>query len=264
MENVDLKARPPTFEYRAAELESVSRLPAEASVTADLLLTATCPRCGRRSNAVLPTAPFGLLVSLARLVIAVGAAISLMAIVVSVFRWGLYRFVAGELWTLFATFVISVGVLLLYEIRDLLRLRDFSPQPGAFRNSGAAMSALVSAWQTIGALVAMVWLPFQSERDRQLIDHLSTDERRDLLHRLGTVAICIAATTIAPVLIAFAFLSPLAVCVAATAIASNLFVLDWFKKRQKQWLHSTTYAREHASSGQVDDIGTTDGTDGHG
>jgi hypothetical protein len=63
---------------------------------------------------------------------------------------------------------------------------------------------------------------------------------------LAIVTICVAATTIAPILIAFAFLSPVAVCIAATAIASNLFVLDWFKKRHKQWLYSTGYAREHA------------------
>jgi hypothetical protein len=89
-------------------------------------------------------------------------------------------------------------------------------------------------------------LPFQSTRDRSLIDHLTVHEQRELLDRLVVVALCIATSTMAPVLIAFVFLSPLAVCIAATAIAANLFVLDWFKKRHKRCLYSTSYAKQHA------------------
>ena len=272
MENLDPQVRPSTMEPTPPEINSY--LPLQASVTADLLHAATCPHCGRRPSAAPAIAPFGLLVSLARLVIAIGAAVSLLAIVVSLFRWGMYRFAAGELWGLFATFVVSVGVLLLYEIRDLLRQREVLPQVGDLPARRAALAATsnprVSPWHAIGAFGSLVWLPFQSDRDRQLIDHLTFGERQELLHRLATVTVCIASTTIAPVLIAFAFLSPLAVCIAATAIASNLFVLDWFKKRHRQWLHSTTYAREHPASAQTghfattDFIGTTDGTDGHG
>lgn len=253
MQNVDLMARPPTIESTSGE--PATRSPSEVADTANLLHTAACPRCGRRPKAAPAITPFGLLVSLARLVIAVGAAVSLLAIVVSVFRWGMYRFVAGELWALFATFVLSTGVLVLYEIRDLLRQR-VAPPPDAVlpqRRAAAAssMPPLPSAWQTIGAVGSLAWLPFQSERDRQCIEHLTSDERHELQHRLATVTVCIAATTIAPVVIAFAFLSPLAVCIAATAISSNLFVLDWFKKRHKQWLLSTTYAREHPAPEQV-------------
>lgn len=273
MENLDPQVRPSTLESTPPEINSY--LPLQASVTADLLHAATCPHCGRRPSAAPAIAPFGLLVSLARLVIAIGAAVSLLAIIVSLFRWGMYRFIAGELWALFATFVVSVGVLLLYEIRDLLRQGVALPQAGSVLPNRRAATAstinsLASPWHAIGAFGTLVWLPFQSQRDRQLIGHLTFDERQELLHRLATVMVCIAATTIAPVLIAFAFLSPLAVCIAATAIASNLFVLDWFKKRHKQWLNSTTYAREHPACVQTghsettEFFGTTDGTDGHG
>ncbi|HET6880567.1 MAG TPA: hypothetical protein VFI31_10455 [Pirellulales bacterium] len=263
MESLDTQA--PAVKFESMAEKSDPQLPPSVGITADLLHTATCPYCGRRPKGSLATLPFALLVSLARLVVAIGAAISLVGIVVTLLRWGVYRFVAGELWALFATFVVSVGVLVLYEIRDLLREPKAPPQPDTFvpgRRVATVptMSPFVLTWQTIGAFGSLVWLPFQSQRDRLLIEHLTPDERRELLHRLATVTVCIAATTIAPVLIAFAFLSPVAVCIAATVIASNLFVHDWFKKRHKLWLASTAYANQHPVPAQASFAEPTDFT----
>ena len=176
---------------------------------------------------------------------------ALAAFAIYLYRWGWQRPATGELWALFATFVMAIGVLVLYEIRDaLLGLpvqAQAAPQRRASRPVAVPLTGLTAeAWRAIGARAYRVWLPFQAERDRLLIDHLTMHEQRELLDRLATITICFVATMLAPVVISFIFLSPTAVCIGATAIAANLFVLDWFKKRHKRWLYATSYAREHA------------------
>ena len=234
-----------------AEPELVENAASKTGHAAYARRGAQCAYCGQAQPAGRSQAPFPLLISVARLVIAAGAAISLAAIVIYLFRWGWRRPAAGELWALFATFVLAIGVLLLYEIRDALLRHPTQPQAAPQRLRPRAVAApsaslAMKSWRAIGGFARRVWLPFQSERDRLLIDHLAVDEQRELLDRLATVTACFVIITVAPVLIAFIFLSPTAVCVAATAIAANLFVLDWFKKRHKRWLYATSYAREHA------------------
>lgn len=234
-----------------AEPSSVENAAPETSGAADAQRNKRCAHCGQPPLAKPRQAPFALLISVARLIIAAGAAIMLTAIVIYLLRWGRLRPAAGELWALFATFVLAIGVLLLYEIRDALLRHPVQPQAAPRqplpRSAIARPTGLATrSWRRIGALARRVWLPFQSERDRRLIDHLALHEQRELLDRLAVVTLCFVATTLAPVLIAFVFLSPTAVCIAATAIAANLFILDWFKKRHKRWLYSTHYASEHA------------------
>lgn len=210
-----------------------------------------CPHCGRKPAAPLAriiAAPYFVFMALARLVIAIGAALSLLAILALLSRWGTRGFVDG--WALFSLFVLSVGVLLLFEIRDFLRRNQAAAQIEVARSATPGVVAPYddfrgAVWRSIGTLGSLVWLPFQSGQDRRLIDHLTFGEQRELQNRLALVTVCMAATTIAPVLVALAFLSPVGVCIAATVVASNLFVHDWFKKRHKTWLYSTTYAREH-------------------
>jgi hypothetical protein len=211
---------------------------------------ARCSYCGQAQPASLSQTPFALLLAVARLVIAAGAAIALTAIVIFLFRTGWRRLATGELWALFATFVLSIGVLLLYEIRDALLGRIVPPQAAPQRHFARPVAVPLTeltseSWRTVGALAYRVWRPFQAERDRLLLDHLTSHERRELLERLATITLCFVTTTLAPVVISFIFLSPTAVCIGATAIAANLFVLDWFKKRHKRWLYATGYAREH-------------------
>lgn len=198
-------------------------------------------------------APFGLLISAARPVIAVGATIALLAIVASLVSWGWYGFAAGQYWALlaiFPTFMTAVGVLVLFEIRDLLlqqaRSQAGAGQPLAEPLVTPATKAAAGLWRSIGWLASRVWLPFQPERERLLIDHLAVHEHDELLNRLAVVTVGIVATTVGPILFAFVLLSPVAVCFAATAIAANLFIIDWFKKRHKRWLYATSYAREQA------------------
>ena len=233
-----------------AELQPTETAPSEASTAAEIQRTEKCGHCGHPLGAVRRTAPFSLLLSVARLLIAAGAALALMAIVVSLLRGGWFGFAPSELWSLFALFLLSIGVLVLYEIRDLL-LRQATPpasanQPLTHSVPTPLTGVLAEWWRTIGWLACGVWLPFQSKRERLLIDHLAVHEQHELFNRLAVVAVCIVATTVAPVLIAFFFLSPEAVCFAVTAIAANLFVFDWFKKRHKRWLYATSYARQQA------------------
>ncbi|HJT35147.1 MAG TPA: hypothetical protein VJ783_24185 [Pirellulales bacterium] len=194
-----------------------------------------------------------LLISVARFVISAAAAIALVVIIASLVRWGWSGFNAGGLWALlatFPTFMIAVGVLVLFEIRDLLlaqvRSRTAADQPLAGHTMTPAMRHAPEVWRTIGWLTSRVWLPFQSQRERLLIDHLALHEQSELFNRLATVTVGIVATTVGPILLAFVLLSPVAVCFAATAIAANLFIIDWFKKRHKSWLYATSYAREQA------------------
>jgi hypothetical protein len=195
-------------------------------------------------------APIAWFLVFARLVIAVGAVILLIAIVTSLVRWRAMRFPPGEIWALFATFVLSIGVLVLYEIRDLLRQRQNVQAAHRMPESASGIIAPVddvsgSIWRSIGSLGAFAWLPFQSDDDRLLIKHLTPAEQQELLSRLAAVTTCMAVTTIAPIVVAFLSMSPVAVCIATTLIASNLFVLDWFKKRHKKWIYSTGYALKH-------------------
>lgn len=240
-----------------AELQPAERQPAESAApeisgAAETQRTARCAHCGQPLVAVPRFAPFALLISVARFVISVAAAIALVVIMVSLFRWGWSGFNAGGLWALlatFPTFMIAVGVLVLFEIRDLL-CHQVRP-PGADRPlAGHVMTPATrlaaDGWRTIGWLASRVWLPFQPEHERLLIDHLALHEQSELFDRLAAVAVGIVATTVGPILLAFVFLSPVAVCFAATAIAANLFIVDWFKKRHKRWLYATTYAREQA------------------
>ncbi|HEV3341252.1 MAG TPA: hypothetical protein VG125_12870 [Pirellulales bacterium] len=184
--------------------------------------------------------------AVARLAIAAGAAFLLIAIVISLLSW--HGFVSGEIWALFASFVLAIGVLLLYEIRDILLQRS-ATWPG--EKSQAAAPGIIApshdmaggVLRSIGALGSLVWLPLQPAEDRMVIRHLSMVEQRELQNRLGILTLCMAGTTIAPVFVAFILISPVAVCIAATMVASNLFVLDWFKKRHKKWLYSTEYAK---------------------
>lgn len=232
-----------------AEPEPDESAALETGNAADAQRDARCSCCGLPQPASLSQAPFALLLAVARLVIAAGAAIALAAIVIYLFRTGWRRLATGELWALFATFVLSIGVLLLYEIRDALLGRQMESQAGRRRPHLVAVPSVKltsEAWRAVGALAYRVWRPFQAERDRLLLDHLTMHEQRELLDRLAAIPLCFVATTLAPVVISFIFLSPTAVCIGATAIAANLFVLDWFKKRHKRWLYATSYAREHA------------------
>lgn len=196
--------------------------------------------------------PLGWFLSLSRVVVAIGAALALVAIVGFLFRGGRYGFAPSEvwisLWALFATFVLAIGVLVLYEIRDLLvhqvRQQAAVEQPVAGRAMPPATGLSLGLWRSIGWLASRLWLPFQPPRERLLLDHLALHEQYELYHRLAAVTACIVATTVMPIMLAFIFLSPVAVCFAATAIAGNLFVLDWFKKRHKRWLYSTNFAAE--------------------
>jgi hypothetical protein len=248
-----------TSRLRAATIMRMSGelQPAEQKLlpgqSAERISTGACPHCGHvpvPKQVTFRVAPFLLLIALARLVIAVGAALLLIALVASVVQWGAGRFASGEMWALFATFVLSIGVLLLYEIRDMLRQRQAAPRAETSRSAAPGVVAPIddvtgAFWRSIGSLGSLVWLPFQSDDDRLLIGHLTFAEQRELLNRLAAVTVCMAGTTILPVVVAFLFMSPVAVCIAATLIASNLFVLDWFKKRHKKWIYSTEYARKH-------------------
>lgn len=181
------------------------------------------------------------------MVIAVGAVLLLIAIVMSLLRWRAMHFPPGEIWALFATFVLSIGVLLLYEIRDLLRHRQAVRATQLARTAASGIIAPVddvsgSIWRAVGSLGAFVWRPFQSDDDRLLVNHLTSAEQQELLSRLAAVTTCMAVSTIVPIVVAFLSMSPVAVCIATTLIASNLFVLDWFKKRHKRWIYSTDYA----------------------
>lgn len=213
----------------------------------------TCPYCGRfplPRRTTASAAPFALLLGLARLVIAIGAAVLLIAILASTLRWGSRGFITGELWAMFATFVLSIGVLVLFELRDLLRRRlvstvEVTRSLTSDENATPTDNLSGAFWRSIGTLGSVVWYPFQTDDDRLLIAHLTVVEQQELLNRLALVTVCIAVTTITPVVVAFVFMSPLAVCFAATLIASNLFVLDWFKKRHKKWIYATQYALKH-------------------
>lgn len=239
-----------TAELQPAELQPAESAASETSIAAEMQRPARCAHCGQPLVARPRLGPFALLVSVARLVIAVGAALALVAVVVSVFQWGSYGFVAGQLWAGFATFALAVGVLVLFEIRDLLldrvRSQSAADQPLAGQMMSPAVRHAPDIWRTIGWLASRVWLPFQSQRERLLLDHLTAHEQHELFHRLAVVTVGIVGTTVTPILLAFVFLSPVAVCFAVTAIAGNLFILDWFKKRHKRWLYSTSYAREQA------------------
>lgn len=239
-----------TAELHPAELQPAESAASETRGAAEIQRTARCAHCGQRLVIVPRLAPFALLVSLARLVIAVGAIVALFGIVISVFNLVRFGFAAGQLWALFATFVLAIGVLVLYEIRDLLlqqvRRQAAADQPLAGHTMTPAVRHAPDVWRSIGWLTSRVWLPFQSQRDRLLLDHLALHEQSELFHRLAIVTVGIVATTVGPILLAFVFLSPVAVCFAATAIAANLFIVDWFKKRHKRWLYATSYAREQA------------------
>lgn len=232
------------------EAEAAERTASEMNTAPDVQHNATCAHCGQRLVTMPFRSPFGLLVSLSRLVVAVGAVVALLGIVVSVLSWPWYGFAAGQLWALFATFVLAIGVLVLFEIRDLLlqqaRAQAAADQPLADRVMTPAMRLAADGWRTIGKLASRIWLPFQPERERLLIDRLALHEQGELFDRLAVVTVGIVATTVGPILLAYVFLSPVAVCFAATAIAANLFIIDWFKKRHKRWLYATIYAREQA------------------
>lgn len=240
-----------TTELQPAELQPAESAASEASGAAEVHRTARCAHCGQPLVIVPRLAPLALLISVARFVIAVGATLALVGVVVSAVQWGSYGgFVAGQLWALFATFALAVGVLVLFEIRDLLlaqvRSRTAADQPLAGHMLTPAVPHPPDVWRSIGWLASRVWLPFQSQRERLLIDHLALHEQSELFNRLATVTVGIVATTVGPILLAFVLLSPVAVCFAATAIAANLFIIDWFKKRHKSWLYATSYAREQA------------------
>ena len=80
------------------ELQPAESPPSEASVAAEMQRAARCAHSGRPWLARPRNAPFGLLISVARLVIAVSAALMLIRIVGSLFQGGRYGFAAGELW----------------------------------------------------------------------------------------------------------------------------------------------------------------------
>lgn len=88
------------------------------------------------------------------------------------------------------------------------------------------------------------WSPFQSPEAREICAHMTSAEKSAVAIRGGCYGVWCAATFACPICLAVSTRSPLLLGIAALLVLTHLLCIPLWLKMQRQFLCSTTWARE--------------------
>jgi len=91
-------------------------------------------------------------------------------------------------------------------------------------------------WQT--------WSPFQSEGVRQVVAHLSPEEKETLLLRSRNYGRWVAFTFAMPIALAVVLRDTVVIVIAASLVSIHLACIPLWQKSTRRFLCSTKWARE--------------------
>jgi hypothetical protein len=91
-------------------------------------------------------------------------------------------------------------------------------------------------WQT--------WSPFQSEDVRQIVAHLTSEEKEALLKRSRSYGRWVAITFAMPIAAAVVLREPVLIVLAAIVVSIHLACIPWWQQSVRHFLCDTNWARE--------------------
>ena len=89
------------------------------------------------------------------------------------------------------------------------------------------------------------WSPFQSPEVRDICAHMTDAEKAEASRRGALYGFWVAATFAVPLSFAFVERSLLFIVIAAVLVTIHIVCIPIWQRRQRQFLCSTAWAREH-------------------
>lgn len=87
------------------------------------------------------------------------------------------------------------------------------------------------------------WSPFQSKTVKEICEHVTKDEKKEVVRRACMYGTWCALTFAIPVSFAILYRSPIAISVAIVLVVIHIVGIPIWQKKQKEFLCSTKWAK---------------------
>lgn len=91
------------------------------------------------------------------------------------------------------------------------------------------------AWKT--------WIPFQSKISKEICEHMTEEEKKDLSVRSGKYGLWCGLTAAIPASFAFVYRTPFWIIVTGTLLTIHIIGIPIWRRKQKDFLCSTQWAK---------------------
>ena len=89
------------------------------------------------------------------------------------------------------------------------------------------------------------WIPFQSKISKEICEHMTESEKKELSVRSGKYGLWCALTAAIPVSFAFVYRTPFLIILAGILLAIHIIGIPIWRKKQKNFLCSTQWAKSN-------------------